>query len=180
MSGSRARLAQLYGQLANTYAELCRELGGTVDASGIGGQIATDRDLDSQWGDEVIKKIAKNWKGESFVNRRMSECSIEFLEYFADHNEWAAGEDDEKAAGNGPDSEKYAKYARYGRTRAARARGWAKRLRDGWTPPVRNDSPPPMGSSPSGGFDDSAPPSGGFADNPFGTETPAPSSDSDW
>ena len=161
MSGSRIKLAALYGQLANTYAELCRELGGTVDAAGAGGQIATDRDLDGQYGDEIVKRDPKRWDGPSFANRRMSECSPEFLDCLAEFAEWAAERDDEKARGGGPDSEKCVKYARYGRTRAARARGWARRLRSGWSAPARNDAPP------SGGFNGGDAPSAGFDGGAF-------------
>ena len=169
MSGSRAKLADLYGQLARTYADLCRELGGDPGAASSASAIAPDSDLDSQWGDEEIKKDPPRWKktgGPSFANRHMSECSPEFLDCYAEFKDWTASQNDEKARGNGPDGAKFTKYAGYDRKSAARARGWAQRLRNGWKREERSDAPP------SDGFDGDAPPSsgqpmGGFDDNPF-------------
>lgn len=165
MSDDRKRIADLFGVLARTCAEICVVMGGNPNlASATGGNAAPDRDLDSQWGDEQIKKDPPRWKkagGASYEGSHMSECDPEFLDVLAEFKEWTAGQNDEKAHGNGPDGAKFAKYAGYDRKSAARARGWAARLRSGWTAPARDDTPP------SGGFDGGAAPSGGFDGGSF-------------
>ena len=100
--------------------------------------IASDADLDGQYGDEEVKKNPKRWTGESFIGRRMSECSPEFLDSLAGHFDYKAERDAEDAA-NAEDEETAnakKKYAGYSRRSAARARGWAARLRAGWKPPA--------------------------------------------
>lgn len=95
-----------------------------------GGAVATDSDLDSQWGDEPIKKMptAKYWQGDDFTGSTMSECPADFLDAFAKYKEACAYMGDKSAAAG---DEKKAKYAGYDRKSAARARGWAKRIREG-------------------------------------------------
>ncbi len=100
--------------------------------------IASDADLDGQYGDEEVKKNPKRWTGESFIGRRMSECSPEFLDSLAGHFDYKAEREAEDAA-NAEDEETAnakKKYAGYSRRSAARARGWAARLRAGWKPPA--------------------------------------------
>ena len=94
------------------------------------GEIATDADLDGKYGDEEIRKMpsAKYWSGEDHTGRRMSETSAEFLDAFAKYKNACAYMAERE--GN-PDK---AKYVGYDRKSAARARGWAKRLRDGFKP----------------------------------------------
>jgi hypothetical protein len=102
-----------------------------------GPKVADDRDLDGKYGDEEIKKDPPRWQGgESFAGRRMSECSPEFLDCFAEFKDYCADRDEEKAAlATGEEQEKKAKFARFSRISAARARGWAARLRSGWKRP---------------------------------------------
>lgn len=97
--------------------------------------IASDRDLDGPYGDPEIKaKDPRDWTGEPMLGRKFSECPAEYLDmlaerfdYFAEKN--AAGTEDEQ------------KKARYQRLDAARARGWADRVRAGKVKPVSAEAP---------------------------------------
>lgn len=93
-----------------------------------GGLVAPASDLDSQYGNPVVRKDPKRWSGASYAGCHFSECPPEYLESLADFKDWQADRDEEKGTEDG------IKYARYGRKDAARARGWAERLRNGWTP----------------------------------------------
>lgn len=93
----------------------------------VGAAIADDADLDSQYGDPVIRRDPKRWTGESYVGSKFSETTPEYLEEVASFKDWQAGKD--AAAGD-------TKKAGYNRKDAARARGWAKRLREGYRPPL--------------------------------------------
>ena len=83
---------------------------------------APDADLDSQWGNPVIKaKSPRDWAGEPMTGRRFSECPPEYLDLLDARFEFFNGrETDEKKRG-------------YNTRDAARAHGWAARLRAGWT-----------------------------------------------
>lgn len=92
--------------------------------------IASDRDLDSQYGDPVLKFMPRDWTGESFKGCHFSQCPPELLEMAADTFEYFATQadaKDERTDKGKPTSE-------YKRADAARARGWAKRLREGKAP----------------------------------------------
>lgn len=94
--------------------------------------IATDSDLDSQYGDELVRaKMPKDWTGADFKGARMSECPPELLDMLADRHVYFAGRNED-------DGDK--KKAGYERRSEARARGWARRLRAGWKPPVREET----------------------------------------
>lgn len=84
---------------------------------------ATEADLDSDYGNFVVKKCPPRWKGQDFAGKRLSETSAEFCDAVASFKAWAADKD--RKAGD----EAKAGYADRDR---ARAEGWAKRLRDGW------------------------------------------------
>jgi len=92
--------------------------------------VASDQELDSQYGDEKIRFDPRNWKGQSCKGRTMSQCPAEFLDMLADGHDYFA----QKNSSAGED-----KKSRYDRMSAARARGWAKRIRAGWKPPVTED-----------------------------------------
>lgn len=94
------------------------------------GGTASERELDSQYGNPDVRKDPPRWEGESYKGSPYSQCSPEYLDSLAGFLEWQAGKDEEKG------DEKSRKYAGYKLKDAARARGWAKRLRDGWTPPA--------------------------------------------
>lgn len=118
-----------------------------------GGMIASDRELDSQYGDPEIKMVdPRDWSGDSMKGRHMSECPPEYLDIMADRFDYftekaegdISGEDD-------PDVVKKLKdKIKYNNKDSARARGWAKRLRGGWTPPVEEpiSAPPHDGAAP--------------------------------
>lgn len=101
--------------------------------------VAPDSDLDSQWGDEEIRKDPpRDWSGDSYKGRRMSECPPEYLDALAGYFDWKAGKEAEDAATltDADEAAKKSKYSGYSRKSAARARGWAARLRSGWKPAV--------------------------------------------
>lgn len=115
-----ARVAKLEGIITATATAL-----GGGGASG--GKVAPDRELDDpQYGDELVKRDPPRWRAESFAGRRMSQCPPDYLDALAEFQDWCA---EREAA----DPAK-AKYARYSTSRAAKARGWAARLRAGWKP----------------------------------------------
>lgn len=97
-------------------------------ARAAGGAVATDDDLDGQWGDPEVRKDPPRWKGDSFKGKKYSDCPIEFLDALAGFLDWQAGKDDEKGTDDGK------KYANYARKDAGRARGWIARLSSGWQP----------------------------------------------
>lgn len=115
--------------------------------------IAPDSDLDGQWGDPTIKaKDPRDWTGPSMKGRRFSECSSEYLELLAKRMDFFA--EQEERTGKTTTSGKPT--APYTRRDAARARGWAKRHRDGWTPRNGNGRTPAATSPPDGGFAESS------------------------
>jgi hypothetical protein len=89
----------------------------------VGPAIADDKDLDSKFGDEQVKFDPRDWTGNSCKGAPMSHCPPEYLDALAAAFDYFAGRNagDPKKAG-------------YDRRSAARARGWAKRLRAGWKP----------------------------------------------
>jgi hypothetical protein len=99
--------------------------------------IASDRDLDGQYGNPTIKKDPARWKGDSFVGYRYSETTPEYLEEVASFNDWRASKDDEAKAVDSKNRPK----SYWARKDAALARGWAKRLRT--RPAAPPASPPP-------------------------------------
>lgn len=103
-----------------------------------GKDIASDRDLDSQHGDPVIQaKDPRDWSGPTMKGRRLSQCPPEYLELFAERCDFFARQADEK----GEMTAKNKPRSTYLRKDASRARGWAQRLRDGWTAPAAGAAP---------------------------------------
>lgn len=95
-----------------------------ASAGSTSGSVAPDADLDSQWGDPVVRKDPKRWLengGASYVGVPFSQCPPDYLYALASLADWKASKDDEKG------TEEAAKYAKYARKDAARARGWAAR-----------------------------------------------------
>lgn len=93
--------------------------------------IASDRDLDSPHGDPVIKaKSPRDWHGPSMEGKRFSECDPVYLDLLAARYDYFAQENEtrnELATDGKPK-------AIYNKRDGARARGWAARIRAGWTP----------------------------------------------
>jgi hypothetical protein len=107
-----------------------RAVGG-AQASGSAPAVADAADLDSKYGDPEVKRDPPRWSGAAFAPCRMSECSPEYLDCLASFCEWCA----DKAR-----EERDAKKEAYKRRDAARARGWAMRIRAGWRRPVDESS----------------------------------------
>ena len=97
----------------------------------VGPDVATDEELDGQHGDPVVKYDPDRiWKGEPHAGKHFSECPPEYLDALAkacDSRAWVKRRDGEEKA------------ASFSEADAARARGWAARLRKGWVRP-----PPPL------------------------------------
>jgi hypothetical protein len=106
---------------------------------------ALDSDLDSEWGDEVVKFTPRDWTGPNFKDARMSQTSAPFLTMLADTYAYFAAKNDRDGATDGNGRPK----SFYDRRSEARARGWAARLANGWRPP----SPAPSTFEPSPGDD---------------------------
>lgn len=108
--------------------------------------VPLDVDLDGKYGNPIVKaKDPRDWIGESQQGKRLSECPPEYLDMVAARLDYFA------------EKEENAKKKQYNRLDAARARGWASRLRAGWTPPPHDgdiyadavqqratNDPPPM------------------------------------
>lgn len=87
--------------------------------------VASDEDLDGDHGDPEVRKdpTAKYWQGPSFVGERFSRTASDYLDAMAKYKD-ACAHMKERDGG-----EAKLKYAGYDRRDAARARGWAARLR---------------------------------------------------
>lgn len=92
-----------------------------------GGTIASDRDLDGKYGDPELKVMPRDWTGPSYKGRRLSECPAALLDLAAEMFEYFARQADEKNERTNAGKP----VGDYRRADAARARGWAKRIRDG-------------------------------------------------
>lgn len=92
--------------------------------------VASDRDLDGLHGNPVVKFMPRDWTGPSFKGVRFSECPAPLLEMLAETFDYFA----EQAEQKGETTTSGKPVAPYKRADAARARGWAKRIQDGWKP----------------------------------------------
>ncbi len=89
-------------------------------------------ELDSKYGDPVVKFKPNKWTGEDFVGSDFSECSAEFLEMLGEALAYSATHPK-------PGKEQYIEY---NRKDAARAFGWAARIRAGGGTPRTADGLP--------------------------------------
>jgi hypothetical protein len=96
---------------------------------------APDSDLDGQYGNPVIKSDPKRWTGPSYVGKRWSETTPEYLDAVIGLALWKLGKD--QAAGD-------EKKAGYARRDAERALGWRLRLEAGYKPPAPVDDDCPF------------------------------------
>jgi hypothetical protein len=162
LQGLERRVAELEAWKAGVIAAL------TGRSASCGGEIADDDELDSDHGDPKVRKTppAKYWKGEPFAGKSLSRLTLAQLDAYGKYKDACA-----YAAEKNPDPEKpkQAKYIEYDRRDAARARGWARRIRGGWVAP-----PEPEGTSldSSGDFDTSDPfgSTSDFGDGDLGNE----------
>lgn len=94
--------------------------------------VAADRDLDSAWGNPVVKFNPRDWTGDSYKGQRMSACPPAFLDLLAETLDYFAIQADQKQEVTA----KGKSVASFKRADAARARGWAKRSREGYVVPM--------------------------------------------
>lgn len=149
-----ARLAALESRMAAIEARLLAIVGDTTNVKSTpSGAVASDDDLDSEWGNPIVKKDPKKWVddgGESYAGCRMSECPPKYLYMLASLFDWMAGKDEESNKTYTSKQGKEVPTAPLNRKSAARARGWAKRNENRVAAPVAQQQIP-AGSV---GFDD--------------------------
>jgi hypothetical protein len=96
--------------------------------------VASDRDLDGKYGDPEVKaKDPRDWSGPTMKGRKFSECDPAYLDLLATRLDYFAKKADdgkEVTASGKPKSTYY-------RLDAARARGWAARIRAGYIMPLK-------------------------------------------
>ncbi len=128
---------------ANRGGGVAASPGGAMAGGGGGGgggaEIADDNDLDSQWGNPVVRKNPKDWTGDSCEGLKYSDCPPAFLEMLAGLLDWQARKSDEKneLTANGKPRSSFLKKD------AARARGWARRNGSKGQRPVGRPAPRP-------------------------------------
>lgn len=155
-------IADIKAALAAGAVAFAAALGATVPSSSSGGgsgagRVANDQELDSQYGDPVVRKdpTARYWTGASYGGCQLSECPPDYLDAFAKYKDACAYVNEKEGK-----AEKQ-KYVEYDRRDAARARGWAARLRGGgWKPKTGGGKGPPVSDE---DYDDA----GGGDDTPF-------------
>lgn len=111
--------------------ERLKRIEAKLSQSSGGAFVADDRDLDGPHGNPAIKKDPKRWTGDSYAGCNYSDCPPEYLDVLAEFKDWQAGMDERK----GTDDDK--RKAKFNRLDAARARGWAQRLRSGYKAPAK-------------------------------------------
>ena len=89
--------------------------------------VADDTDLDGKYGDPLMRFLPRDWAGADFKGRHFSECPAELLEMAAETFDYFA----RQAEAKNELTDKGKPVAQYKRLDAARARGWAKRVREG-------------------------------------------------
>lgn len=102
--------------------------------------VASARELDSKFGDPVVKAMPRFWTGDDYKGQHYSACPPELLDMVAELQDWTADRAEEKDE----KTDKGKPIAAFRRGDAEKARGWAKRLRDGWVGPVQ----PPLAAAP--------------------------------
>lgn len=96
---------------------------GKQDAS-----VASDADLDGKFGDPVVKaRDPRDWTGPSMQGLPFSQCPAEYLDLVADRLDYFISQ-------NPGEDEEDKKKLKYQKLDAARARGWALRIRSGKKP----------------------------------------------
>jgi hypothetical protein len=121
---------------------------------GLPKRVATDADLDGPHGDPVLTNVPRDWTGGNFKGLPLSSCPPELLDLAVEQYEYWA----DKAEANKELTSSGKPRAFYNRADAARARGWARRLRAGWVRPTRPaTAAPPEFSTDAGDFDEPPP-----------------------
>lgn len=143
-------------RLETEVAELKRVIAGLAAVfGGNGGEAASDRELDHpQHGDPEVRLIPRDAVGCGVTKgQKFSRCPADFLEMLAESYDWFATKNDETGAVDGKGKPKSV----WDKKSARLARGWARRIREGWTPPPPPPAPNFGGAAPSafgggGGF----------------------------
>lgn len=97
--------------------------------------VANEKDLDSKYGNPKVHYPPRDWPGEFTKGLKMSEYPAEFLDMLAEQMQYFADRDKGSTEIDEYTKKPLGKLAEYKRMDAARARGWAKRIRAGWKPP---------------------------------------------
>jgi hypothetical protein len=108
--------------------------------------IASDADLDHKFGDPQILTPPRDWTGPFTPGQTMSQSDPDLLELVAERCDYFAQKNDRERAV----TDKGVPKSKYDRAKAAKARGWAARLRKGHKPAA----PPPMDETPDWGDGD--------------------------
>ncbi len=114
----------ILAELKAIHATLKQALRKTAPARPAGiPEIAPDSDLDSKFGDPVVKHDPHKWEGEPMKGRPLSQCPPDYLKMYAEMKEYFAVQDDEKGLADANGKPK----SRWSWMEASRARGWMKR-----------------------------------------------------
>jgi len=101
---------------------------GTGTAGAPIASVASDSDLNGAYGNPEVKaKDPRDWTGPTMKGRKFSECPADYLDLVASRLDYFA----ETADAEGKTTSAGKPVAPFNRADAARARGWAKRIRDG-------------------------------------------------
>lgn len=120
-------LKDIQTRLVVIEALLRAKSGGSAGASS-SLKVASDKNLDGQYGDPTVKFDPQRWDGASHSRLPFSQCDPAFLDMYAEALQYFA--DNPKAGREDK--------AKYDDMDAARARGWAKRIRAGWKPAAQS------------------------------------------
>jgi hypothetical protein len=155
MATTEQLLSSILSELKGIRAELAKGSGkaearSSSQSSG-GGDVASERDMDGEYGNPTIKKDPPRWNVDvngSFAGCSYSECPPEYLDVVATFKDWLADKDEASGAKDAKGRPK----SQWSRKDARLARGWAKRKRDGWNDGGGNRSAPapeaPSGNAP--------------------------------
>lgn len=94
--------------------------------------VAPDSELDGKYGDPVIKTAPRDWNGPFRSGQAMSESEPELLELVAERCDYFAQKNDRERQVTDQGVPK----SKYDRSKAAKARGWAARIRKGYKPTI--------------------------------------------
>ena len=109
-----------------------------TQGSAAGPTVASDANLDGKYGNPTVTFDPRDWRGVTCKGLGFSECPPEFLDMLAETYDYFAG----KAAAADERTSKGKPIADYKRKDAARARGWAARIRAGKGPSLAEEEPP--------------------------------------
>ena len=101
--------------------------------------MATDADLDGKYGNPEVKaKDPRDWTGDNMNGKKFSECPPAYLDLVASRLDFFIEKTAQEAAdaANSDEREALKKKNHYQKLDAARARGWAARIRAGYVAPA--------------------------------------------